>query len=50
MTGVRVLAMLLRQAVERRLASAAQLLDVELVEYLFLAGDRYVSMKCRGDF
>ncbi|MEK6373185.1 MAG: JAB domain-containing protein [Acidobacteriota bacterium] len=37
-------------AYTRRLASAAQLLDVELVDHLVLAGDRHVSMKYRGDF
>jgi len=37
-------------AYTRRLASDAQLLDVELVDHLVLAGDRHVSMKYRGDF
>lgn len=37
-------------AYTRRLASAAELLDIELVDHLVLAGDRHVSMKHRGDF
>lgn len=37
-------------AYTRRLASAAELLDVELVDHLVVAGDRYISMKYRGDF
>jgi DNA repair protein RadC len=37
-------------AYTRRLASAAQLLDIDLVDHLVLAGDRYISMKDRGDF
>lgn len=37
-------------AYTRRLASAAEFLDVVLVDHLVLAGDRYVSMKYRGDF
>lgn len=37
-------------AYTRRLASAAELLDVELIDHLVLAGDRHVSMKYRGDF
>lgn len=37
-------------AYTRRLASAAELLDIELVDHLVVAGDRHVSMKYRGDF
>jgi DNA repair protein RadC len=37
-------------AYTRRLASAAELLDIKLVDHLVVAGDRYISMKYRGDF
>jgi DNA repair protein RadC len=37
-------------AYTRRLASAAELLDIELVAHLVVAGDRYISKKYRGDF
>ena len=37
-------------AFTRQLASAAQLLDIDLVDHLVVAGDRYVSMKSRGYF
>jgi DNA repair protein RadC len=37
-------------AYTRRLESAAQLLDIDLIDHLVVAGDRYISMKHRGDF
>jgi DNA repair protein RadC len=37
-------------AYTRRLASAAKLLDIDLVDHLVLGRRRYLSMKARGDF